>query len=36
MLKLNCRVLLKKSRLTKTTCKECKVKVKLVSVALKR
>ena len=36
MLKLNYRVLPKESRLTKTTCKERKIKIKLVNVALKR
>jgi len=36
MLKLNYRVPLKESKLIKTTCKERKVKVKLISVALRR
>jgi len=36
MLRLNCRVPLKESKLTKTTRKERKAKVKLISVALRR
>ena len=36
MLRPDYRVLLKESKLTKTTCKKCEVKVKLVNVALRK